>query len=92
MIAHVAFGLVLVIAVPGAADVGTQTTVESGGPGPAAEVNVLWPFIGVSELKLTIPVVGVGERRGELLVYRQSRWDEEKKVAPVVDVNVGCRV
>jgi hypothetical protein len=33
----------------------------------AAEINVLWPFIGISEMKCLIPVLGSGDTRGELL-------------------------
>jgi hypothetical protein len=34
----------------------------------AAEVNVLWPFIGISELKIVAPLVGDARFRGELVV------------------------
>src|SRR5262252_5252783 len=35
---------------------------------PAAEVNVLWPFIGISELKVLLPLFGNRNFRGEFLV------------------------
>ena len=34
---------------------------------PAAEFNLLWPFIGISEMKLLLPVVGGMDQRGEVL-------------------------
>lgn len=36
-------------------------------PRPAAEVNVLWPFIGISELKVIVPLFGREGGRGELV-------------------------
>ncbi|HEV7554696.1 MAG TPA: hypothetical protein VGO00_04520, partial [Kofleriaceae bacterium] len=35
---------------------------------PAAEVNVLWPVIGISELKLLVPVTAPGRWHGEVIV------------------------
>jgi hypothetical protein len=35
---------------------------------PAAEVNVLWPFIGISEFKVLWPIFGGRDFRGEFLV------------------------
>jgi hypothetical protein len=34
---------------------------------PAAEVNLLWPFIGISELKIVVPLFGDRQLRGELV-------------------------
>jgi len=35
---------------------------------PAAEVNVLWPVIGISELKVLVPVTDPGRYHGELVL------------------------
>jgi hypothetical protein len=35
---------------------------------PAAEVNVLWPVIGISELKVLVPVTDPGPWHGEVIV------------------------
>jgi hypothetical protein len=55
---------VMTLSVAGAMTV-AATSVEA--EPVAAEVNVLWPFIGISEMKVLVPVVGHGERRGELV-------------------------
>ncbi len=34
---------------------------------PAGEVNLAWPFLGISELKILVPLVGGPSLRGELL-------------------------
>jgi hypothetical protein len=50
----------------------TAARAEPSGPaehdGIAAEVNVLWPFIGISELKLVVPVVHDPQLRGEVII------------------------
>jgi hypothetical protein len=48
----------------GAASGGDRLTAEAG---PAGEVNVVWPVIGISQLKALIPVTG-GAYRGELVL------------------------
>jgi hypothetical protein len=59
---------------------------------PAAEVNVLWPFIGISEMKVLVPLFGGRDFRGELLTgvyldYAQIvRTDKGKTfiIAPMI--------
>lgn len=63
---------IAIAAVVAALMIPTAARAESAAPadrdGIAAEVNVLWPFIGISELKLVIPVVHDPQWRGSLIV------------------------
>lgn len=70
-------------------------------PGPAVEVNVLWPFFpgGLTDLKVLVPVVrpGAQDLRGELVLgahsdfgWRSARDDTSGKVA-ILAAKVGYR-
>src|ERR1700722_14948209 len=45
----------------------SESPPEPSLPRPAVETNVLWPFIGISEFKLLLPLFGDRQFRGELL-------------------------
>jgi hypothetical protein len=57
---------------------------------PAFEVNVLWPFIGISELKAILPVWGGHHLRGELvfgLYLDFAHWLVRPNNGPTAIVN-----
>jgi hypothetical protein len=45
----------------------SPSSPEPSLPRPAVEANVLWPFIGIGEFKVLLPLFGNRQFRGELL-------------------------
>jgi hypothetical protein len=66
MRSRIAIAAVVAVLAPTAARAQPAESVEHDGI--AAEVNVLWPFIGISELKLVVPVVHDPQFRGSVIV------------------------
>lgn len=68
---------------------------ETGHPGDGATLNDVyvraWPMLGY-QLEVS-PTVYVNARGGGgILVYRQTHAEEEKKLVPAADINVGFRL